>query len=181
MKKNSFILLLIIFSILKVNAQYFPYDSVEVKYQVISIQKAKQKYISDVKNVLKRIIEKPDYKNKKKNILDYKKFIREIKYGNKFNLSKNAYVILLKNNERDSYHYVITLRTKKNKGKRLKVGQIYELKLERYFEKNTCPHIGSVYEFEFKGNMIRIAVQSFTDNIYISPNLKGLYYIDSVR
>lgn len=180
MNRKYVFVLMVIFNTLKVDAQYYPYDSIPVKYEVISIRNAKQAYIIDLQNILKERKEKAYYKNQMADILIYTNLIKKIKYFNLYNLSKKAYLIIMKNIENGKCFYVVSIKKNNIKGKKkkIKVGKIYEMKLETYYKSEArAMDIGMVYAFEIQGNKIRIVENIFVDNIYISTNLKGLYYI----
>ncbi|NLO42260.1 MAG: hypothetical protein GX109_04425, partial [Bacteroidales bacterium] len=102
---------------------------------------------------------------------DYKNELRRSKD------SKDGYVLTLKNIETGGYFDVVTIKTKNIKGEKIKVGKVYEIKLEKFFKETIVPRIGKVFEVTIDDITIRIVGQSWTGNVYTTSNLRGLKYV----
>jgi len=99
----------------------------------------------------------------------------------KINKVKNGYAIILHNEKFDLWYDLASLREKDKKYSRIVVGNTYELRLIPYFEIDyVSPDLGLTWIVEINNKKISIKSNSWTGNVYTSPNLKGLYYLDNI-
>lgn len=175
-KKNKLLRSLIIIVILlmefNTKAQYYPFDSVAVKYEILSIKKESKAHVSSLNNLIKKL--KKDSEENTRIILMLKDYKNELRRSKD---SKDGYVLTLKNIETGGYFDVVTIKTKNIKGEKIKVGKVYEIKLEKFFKETIVPRIGKVFEVTIDDITIRIVGQSWTGNVYTTSNLRGLKYV----
>ena len=132
-KKNKLLRSLIIIVILlmefNTKAQYYPFDSVAVKYEILSIKKGRKAHVSSLNNLIKTL--KKDSEENTRIILMLKDYKNELRRSKD---SKDGYVLTLKNIETGGYFDVVTIKTKNIKGEKIKVGKVYEIKLEKFMK-----------------------------------------------
>jgi uncharacterized protein YigE (DUF2233 family) len=97
------------------------------------------------------------------------------------NKVKNGYAIILYNEKFDLWYDLAALREKDKKYSRIVVGNTYELRLIPYSEIDYVPDLGLTWIVEINNKKISIKSNSWTGNVYTSPNLKGLYYLDNIE
>jgi len=162
---------------LEINAQYFSYDSIPVNYEIVSIKKAKNVFLSNLRALKRNLNKEYKYHTSKKDIISYKNAIIYYKHSD---ISKNAYLILLKNIDNGNNYLIVTIKGNMEKGKRINVGNIYKLKLEKYFKNDLFINLGIPIEVEINKTKVLIHHNRWTGNIYITQNIKGLYYVGNV-
>jgi uncharacterized protein YigE (DUF2233 family) len=99
----------------------------------------------------------------------------------KINKVKNGYVIILYNEKFDLWYDLAALREKDKKYSRIVVGNTYDLCLIPYSEIDYVPNLGLTWLVEINTKKIPVKSNSWTGNVYTSPNLKGLYYVDNIE
>ena len=164
------IIIIFLFVEISIKAQY-PHDSVAVEYEVLSIKKAKQAHISYLNEEIKKL--KKDKERYERTVLILQNYKKEIRRSKELKL---GFILTLRNNQ-GGYFDVVTVKTKSTNGEKVKAGKIYKIKLEKYYERTIAPRIGLVFEATIDDVKIRVVGQSWTGNIYVTSDLKGLYYI----
>ena len=190
---------LFVFFVIETKGQYYVMDTIPQEYEIISIQKSRKARLENCNEILRRSdewIEKErkfqrNYrKTQKQQGIKYKKskkYIHEIKKGQselkktRWKLrnpqyNKNGYVLLLKNIETGQLFDVAVVKLRQMEGKKLKPYYVYKLKLYKVNEKNMIRDIDRLWWVDIDGSSVSIVGKSWTRNIYVSPNLKGLKY-----
>lgn len=94
---------------------------------------------------------------------------------------KNGYAIILHNEKLDLWYDLASSREKDKKYSKIIVGNTYELLLIPNYKIDNMPYLGLTWLVEVNNKAIPIKSNSWTGNVYTSPNLKGLYYLDNLE
>jgi hypothetical protein len=94
---------------------------------------------------------------------------------------KNGYAIILHNEKLNLWYDLATSREKDKAYLKIIVGNTYELLLIPYSEIDYMPSLGVTWLVEISNRKIPIKSNSWTGNVYTSPNLKGLYYLNNLK
>ena len=94
---------------------------------------------------------------------------------------KNGFAIILHNERLDFWYDVATSREKAKKMSKIIAGKTYELTLIPISEINIVPCLGLTWIVEINNKKILIKSNSWTGNVYTSPNLRGVYYIGNTE
>ena len=167
-------IVVILFFGVNTKAQYYPFDTIPVKYEVVSMDKASKAYISALNETIRKL--KIDLKANSVDISKYKEFKKKFRQSKD---SKDGYVLTLKNIETGGYYDVVSIKSGNIKGKKIKKGNIYEIRLEKCFKENIVPRIGKVFIVTVDDVMIRVVSHSWTNNVYVTPDLRGLFVLPS--
>lgn len=90
---------------------------------------------------------------------------------------QNGYTIILHNEKLDLWYDLATSREKDKKYSKIIIGNTYELLLIPNSEIDFVPYPGLTWIVEINNKKIPIKSNSWTGNVYTTPNLKGLYYL----
>ena len=93
---------------------------------------------------------------------------------------KNGYAIILHNEKLDLWYDLATSREKDKKYSKVVIGNTYELILIPDSEIDYVPDHGITWIVEINNKKVPIKSHSWTGNVYTSPNLKGLYYLEKI-
>lgn len=170
MSLRGLIIVVVLFFGVNAKAQCYPFDTIVVKYEVVSIDKASKAYVAALNNTIRKL--KKDSKANSVAISKYKDIKKKFRQSKD---SQDGYVITLKNVETGGFYDVVTNESKSIKGEKIKEGRIYEIKLEKFFEEDIVPRIGKIFTVTIDDIMIRVVSKSWTANVYLSPDLRGLY------
>lgn len=94
---------------------------------------------------------------------------------------KNGYAVILHNEKFDLWYDLATSREKDKKYSKIIVGKTYELLLIPYCKIDHVPFLGLTWLVEINNKLIPIKSNSWTGNVYTSPNLQGLYYMGNIE
>lgn len=170
MSLRGLMIVVVLFFGVNAKAQCYPFDTIAVKYEVVSIDKASKAYVAALNNTIRKL--KKDSKANSVAISKYKDIKKKFRQSKD---SQNGYVVTLKNVETGGFYDVVTNESKNIKGEKIKEGRIYEIKLEKLFEEDIVPRIGKILTVTIDDIMIRVVSKSWTANVYLSPDLRGLY------
>ncbi len=93
----------------------------------------------------------------------------------------NGYEIILHNEKLDLWYDLASSREKDKKYSKIIVGNTYKMLLIPYSKIDFVPSLGLTWLVEINNKKIPIKSNSWTGNIYTSPYLKGLYYLDNLE
>lgn len=144
-------------------------DSVFLTCRVLNIEKVKSNFIFKSK-----IIHEDNYGGiiKKQFFKKPHSFIKTTRTKSNFQI----YVIYVQDTVTKIHYTIVSLGGKKSKGERVKRNNIYGIYLKKYFQYNFVISLGYYFEVNFKGVSIWVPMGYYTNNIYFSSNLEGIYY-----
>ena len=166
------IIVIVLFFGVNAKAQYYPFDTIPVKYEVVSMDKAGKAYISALNETIRKL--KKDSKANSVYISKYKECKKKFRQSKD---SKYGYVLTLKNVETGGYYDVVTVKSRNIKGEKIKKGNIYEIRLEKCFKEDIVPRIGMVFKVTVDDVTIIVISHSWTANVYVTPELRGLFVV----
>ena len=166
------IIVVVLFFGVNAKAQYYPFDTIPVKYEVVSMDKAGKAYISALNETIRKL--KKDSKANSVDISKYKECKKKFRQSKD---SKYGYVLTLKNVETGGYYDVVTVKSRNIKGEKIKKGNIYEIRLEKCFKEDIVPRIGMVFKVTVDDVTIIVISHSWTANVYVTPELRGLFVV----
>ena len=172
MSLRGLLIVVVLFFGVNAKAQCYPFDTIAVKYEVVSIDKARKAYVSALNKTIRKL--KKDSKANSVAISKYKDYKKEFRQSKD---TKDGYVLTLKNVETGGYYDVVTVKSRNIKGEKIRKGNIYEIRLEKCFKEDIVPRIGMVFKVTVDDVTIRVVSHSWTANVYVTPDLRGLFVL----
>jgi len=96
----------------------------------------------------------------------------------KIERDKKAYIKKVCNEKDSVWYAVVSLKGKTKKATKIKVGKSYKMSLIPYFKEYIFPDPAICFRVNIGGNTIPVKSEGWAGNVYTTPNLKGLYYIN---
>ncbi len=190
---------LFVFFVIETKGQYYVMDTIPQEYEIISIQKSRKARLENCTESIKKSNEiikserelqqyyrkaqklssiKFDISKSHMNTLKKcKSSLKKLRYQLKNpQYNKNGYVLLLKHIKTGDLFDVAVVKKKQMEGETLQLHKVYSLKLYKVKEIDVIKECNPLWWIDMDGSNVSIIGKSWTRNIYVSPNLKGLKY-----
>ena len=190
---------LLAFLLIEAKGQYYMMDTIPQEYEILSIQNSRKARLENWEKRIKMCKEWIEKERKfqqdyhkiqkqqgikheiyKKEINEAKLVLSKLKKSRRKlrnpQYNKNGYVLLLKKINTGQLFDVAVVKMKHIDVEKLKPNCVYNLKLYKVYEKDIIKDIDRIWWVDMDSSSVSIAGKSWTRNIYVSPNLKGLKY-----